>query len=41
MMEDFISTESLGHFAQTVRDGGTVFILQLGSNAHGSYLMIS
>ena len=26
MMEDFISTESLGHFARTVRDGGTVFI---------------
>ena len=26
MMEDFISTESPGHFARTVRDGGTVFI---------------
>ena len=40
MMEDFISTESLGHFTRTVRDGKTVFILQLGSNAHGSFLMI-
>ena len=41
MMEDFISTESPGHFARTVKDGGTVFILQLSSNAHSSYLMIS
>ena len=41
MMEDLISTESPGHFARTVRDGGTVFILQLSSNAHSSYLMIS
>ena len=24
-----------------VRDGNTIFILQLGSNAHGSFLMIS
>ena len=40
MMEDFISTESPGHFTRTVRDGKTVFILQLGSNAHDSFLMI-
>ena len=41
MLEDFISTEPPRHFAQTVRDGETVFILQLGYNAHGSFLMIS
>ena len=41
MLEDFISTEPPGHFARTVRDGETVFILQLGYNAHGSFLMIS
>ena len=41
MMEGFIFSESPGHFAQTVRDAETVFILQSGSNAHGSFLMIS
>ena len=41
MLEDFISTEPPGHFVRTVRDGETVFILQLGYNAHGSFLMIS
>ena len=41
MLEDFISTEPPGHFARTVRDGETVFILQMGYNAHGSFLMIS
>ena len=41
MLEDFISTKTPGHFARTVRDGETVFILQLGYNAHGSFLMIS
>ena len=41
MMEDFISTKPPGHFARSVRDGETVFILQLGSNAHGSFIMIS
>ena len=40
MLEDFISTEPPGHFARTVRDGETVFILQLGYNAHGSFLRI-
>ena len=41
MMENFIFSESPGHFARTVRDGETMFILQSGSNAHGSFLMIS
>ena len=41
IMENFIYSESLGHFARTVREGETVFILQSGSNAHGSFLMIS
>ena len=41
LLEDFISTTPPGHFARTVRDGETVFILQLGYNAHGSFLMIS
>ena len=41
MLEDFISTEPPGHFARTVKDGEMVFILQLGYNAHGSFLMIS
>ena len=40
IMENFIYSESLGHFARTVREGETVFILQSGSNAHGSFLMI-
>ena len=30
-----------GNFARTLRDGSKVFILQLGSNARGSFLMIS
>ena len=29
------------NFARTFRDGNKVFILQLGFNAHGSFLMIS
>ena len=40
MLEDFISTEPPGHFVRTIRDGETVFILQLGYNAHESFLMI-
>ena len=40
-MENFIYSESPGHFDRTVREGETVFILQSGSNAHGSFLMIS
>ena len=41
MLEDFISIEPPGHFARTVRDGETVFILQLGYNTHGPFLIIS
>ena len=41
LLEDFISSKRTGHFARTVRDGETVFILQLGYNAHGYFLMIS
>ena len=41
IFEDLMSNVSPGHFAQTFRDGDKVFILQLGSNAHGSFLMIS
>ena len=41
MMENFIYSESPGYFARTVRVGETVFMLQSGSNAHGSFLMIS
>ena len=41
MMEDFIFSEPSGHFARSVRDGESVLLLQLGSNAHGSFLMIS
>ena len=41
IMENFILSEIPEHFARTVREGETVFILQLGSNAHGYYLMIS
>ena len=41
LLEDFISSKPPGHFARTVRDGETVFILQLGFNAHGYFLMLS
>ena len=41
MVEDFISSKSPRDLVRTVRDGNTIFILQLGSNAHGSFLMIS
>ena len=41
IMEQFILSEHHDHFARTVREGETVFILQSGSNAHGYYLMIS
>ena len=41
IFEDLMSNVSPGHFAQTFRVGDKVFILQLGSNAHGSFLMIS
>ena len=41
IMENFILSELHDHFARTVREGETVFIIQLGSNVHGYYLMIS
>ena len=41
IMEKFILSELHDHFARTVREGETVFIIQSGSNAHGYYLMIS
>ena len=41
LMENFIYFEYPRHFARTVREGETVYILQSGSNAHGSFLMIS
>ena len=41
IMENFIFSESREHFAHSVRDGETVFILQSGSNTHGDFPMIS
>ena len=41
IVEDLMSDVSPGQFAWTFRDGEKVFILQLGSNAHGTFLMIS
>ena len=40
-IEDLVSKQSSSQFARTIREGDKVFILQLGSNAHGSFLMIS
>ena len=40
IVEDLMSNTTPGNFAQTSRDGEKVFILQLGSNAHDSILMI-
>ena len=40
-VEELISNIPPRNFARTFRDGSKVFILQLGSNAHGSFLMIS
>ena len=36
-----MSNKTPGNFARTFRDDEKVFILQLGSNSHGSFLMIS
>ena len=41
IVEDLMSNTTPGNFARTFRDGEIVFILQLGSNAHGSFLIIS
>ena len=38
-LEELNSKQSPGHFARTIREGD-VFILQLGSNAHGKFLMV-
>ena len=40
-LEELISKQSPGHFARMIREGDIVFILQLGSNAHGKFLMVS
>ena len=40
-VEDLMSHTPPKHFARTFRDGNKLFILQLGFNAHGSFLMIS
>ena len=40
-LEEIISKQSRGHYARTIREGDIVFILQLGSNAHGTFLMVS
>ena len=40
-VEDLLSLSPLEQFARTFRDGNKVFILQLGFNVHGSFLMIS
>ena len=36
-----ISKQKSGQFARTVREGDRVLILQLGSNAHGTFLLFS
>ena len=41
IVEDLMSNTTPSNFARTFKDGEKVFILQLGSNAHGSFLMIS
>ena len=40
-LEELISKRSPGLYARTIREGDLVFILQLGSNAHGTFLMAS
>ena len=40
-VEELISKQSIGLFMSTVREGGNVFILQLGSNTHGTFSLIS
>ena len=39
-LEELISKHSPSHFARTIGEGDIVFILQLGSNAHGTFLMV-
>ena len=40
-LEELISNRPPGLFARTIREGDLVFILQLWSNAHGTFLMVS
>ena len=40
-LEELIYKQSPGHYARMIRKGDIVFILQLGSNAHGTFLMVS
>ena len=40
-IEELISKQKSGQFARTVREGDRVLILQLGSNAHGTFLLFS
>ena len=39
-VEELISKQSPGQFARTVGEDDKVFIMQLGSNANGSFLML-
>ena len=40
-VEELISGQSSGQFARSCREGDKCFILQLGSNSHGAFLLIS
>jgi len=40
-VEELLSKPNLGQFARTVREGNSVLIMQLGSNAYGSFLLVS
>ena len=40
-VEDVMSSANPGSFARTFRDGDKVFIMQLGANAYGNFVMIS
>ena len=40
-VEEFLSKPNPGQLARTIRECNSVLILQLGSNAHGSFLLVS
>uniref|UniRef100_A0A7N2M8W5 Uncharacterized protein n=1 Tax=Quercus lobata TaxID=97700 RepID=A0A7N2M8W5_QUELO len=40
-MEELLSKQSSYHFARTMREGEKVLILQMGSNAHSTFLLFS
>ena len=40
-LEELNSKQTPGHYARTFREGDVVFILQLGSNIHGTFLIVS